>query len=51
MVLIDAMDEGMSAIIAQLRLFKAVEGDSDMVYSGTLKIPGYGAWAVSCQGG
>ena len=51
MVLVDAMDDNMTAIIAQLRLFKAEEGDAPMVYSGTLKIPGYGAWAVSCQGG
>lgn len=51
MVMIDAMDEGMSTIIAALRLFKTEEGDSATVYGGTLRIAGYGAWPVSCTGG
>ncbi|MEO6395827.1 MAG: hypothetical protein ABIO40_07945 [Devosia sp.] len=46
---IDAMDEAISQKIAELRLFKASEGDV-FVYAGTLRIPGYGAWAVSCEG-
>lgn len=49
-VMIDAMDEGMSTTIAQLRLFKAEEGDAPIVYSGTLRIPGHGAWTISCAG-
>ncbi|MBI4922509.1 MAG: hypothetical protein HY834_12230 [Devosia nanyangense] len=50
-VLIDAMDDGMSSVIAQLRLFKAEEGDNPVVYSGTLRIVDHGAWTVSCIGG
>ncbi|WP_421760094.1 hypothetical protein [Devosia sp.] len=50
MILIDAVDEAMSTHIAELRLFKAAEGDADAVYGGTLRIPGHGAWAVSCTG-
>ncbi|MEQ1769501.1 MAG: hypothetical protein ABL879_06635 [Devosia sp.] len=44
---IDAMDDAISQKVAELRLFKAEEGDMS-VYAGTLRIPGYGAWAVSC---
>ena len=50
-VRIDVMDDGMVALVAELRLFKAQEGDGEPVYSGTLRIPGYGAWAVSCNPG
>ena len=44
-------DEAMSALVAELRLFKAIEGDGEPAYSGTLRIPGYGAWPVSCTPG
>ncbi len=47
---VDAMDENLTAKIAELRLFKATEGAGVPVYSGTLRIPGHGAWAVSCSG-
>ncbi len=47
-VRIDALDKD-SAVIAELRLFKADEGD-DYVSAGTLRIPGMGAWAVTCEG-
>ena len=50
MMLIDVMDEAMVAKVAELRLFKTVEGEGEPVYSGTLRIPEYGAWAVSCPG-
>ena len=46
-ILVDAMGEGFEKV-AELRLFKASEGDV-FVYSGTLRIPGLGAWAVSCD--
>jgi hypothetical protein len=46
-VQVDAVDEAFTKI-AELRLFKASEGDS-VVYAGTLRIPGLGAWAVSCD--
>lgn len=49
MVLIDAVTPEIDARIAELRLFKATEGDS-YAYGGTLRIPGYGAWTVSCSG-
>jgi hypothetical protein len=49
MILIDAVDEGMSAKVAELRLFKATEAE-ELVYGGTLRIAGYGAWPVSCTG-
>jgi hypothetical protein len=50
-VRIDVLDSGMSTLIAQLRLFKATEGEGDPIYSGTLRIPGYGAWPVICNPG
>jgi hypothetical protein len=50
-VMIDTMNEDLSATIAQLRLFKAEEGDNPIVYSGTLRIVDHGAWTVSCIGG
>jgi hypothetical protein len=48
-VLIDAYTPDMVSLLAQLRLFKADEGDS-YVQGGTLRLPGFGAWAVSCSG-
>lgn len=50
MLLVDAMDDAMANKIAELRLFKAGEGDEAPVYGGTLRIIGHGAWAVSCSG-
>ena len=50
-VLIDVMSEGMGAVVAELRVFKAMEGDAPTAMGGTLRIPGVGAWAVSCDGG
>lgn len=47
-VLIDAVDPEFVPV-AQLRLTKASEGDS-YASGGTLRIPGYGAWAVTCEG-
>jgi hypothetical protein len=47
---VDAMDENFNARIAELRLFKATEGDAATVYAGTLRIPAHGVWAVSCTG-
>lgn len=49
MVLIDAVTPEVDSFVAELRLFKATEGDG-YAYGGTLRIPGYGAWAVSCSG-
>ena len=48
-IYIDVTDEKMDAIVAQLRLFKASEGD-DYVSAGTLRVAGVGAWAVTCSG-
>ena len=47
-VQIDAMDKDFVKI-AELRLFKATEGDT-YVSGGTLDIKGMGAWTVSCEG-
>jgi len=49
MVFVDAVAPDQSATIAELRLFKADEGES-FIHAGTLRIPGLGAWAVSCTG-
>ena len=51
---IDVVEDGMGAIVAKLRLFRASE-DADGVEAtdangGTLHMPGIGAWAVSCEG-
>ncbi len=48
-MLIDLTDENLAAIVAQLRLFKASEGD-DVVTAGTLRITDVGAFAVTCEG-
>jgi hypothetical protein len=48
-ILVDFTDEGVSAIVASLKLFKASEGD-DHVSGGTLRVAGVGAWAVTCSG-
>lgn len=49
MVLIDAVDPAVTTKIAELRLFKAAEAELQ-AYGGTLRIPGHGAWAVTCTG-
>ena len=48
-IYIDVTDDKVDAIVAQLRLFKASEGD-DYVSAGTLRVAGIGAWAVTCSG-
>ena len=48
-LIVDFTDEGVSAIVASLRLFKASEGE-DFVEGGTLRVAGVGAWAVTCSG-
>jgi hypothetical protein len=48
-IYIDVTDDKMDAIVAQLRLFKASEGN-DYVSAGTLRVAGIGAWAVTCSG-
>jgi hypothetical protein len=45
----DFTDEGISKIVAALRLFKASEGE-DYVTGGTLRVADVGAWAVTCSG-
>ncbi|MER8864475.1 hypothetical protein NKI19_12280 [Mesorhizobium sp. M0751] len=46
-MLIDLTDEGLSSIIARLRLVKASE-QSSFAMGGALSIDGVGAWAVTC---
>lgn len=48
-IVVDFTDEGVSSIIASLRLFKATEGDNSAT-AGTLRVAGVGAWAVTCSG-
>ncbi len=48
-LMLDVTDAEVSEIIAQLRLFEATEGN-DVVAAGTLRMPGLGAWAVTCEG-
>ena len=48
-LVVDFTDEGISSIVASLRLFKASEGE-DYVTGGTLRVTGVGAWAVTCSG-
>jgi hypothetical protein len=48
-LIVDFTDEGVSTIVASLRLFKASEGE-DYVSAGTLRVAGAGAWAVTCSG-
>ena len=48
-IYIDATDSDVGAIVAQLRLFKASEGE-DYVSAGTLRVAGIGALAVTCSG-
>ncbi|HZY69172.1 MAG TPA: hypothetical protein VFE52_11315 [Devosia sp.] len=50
-VRVDVLDQEMTTRVAELRLFKAQEGESDPVLSGTLRIPGHGAWPVACTPG
>ena len=47
-LIVDFTDEGVSTIVASLRLFKASEGE-DYVSGGTLRVAGAGAWAVTCS--
>ncbi len=44
---IDFYDDIVNDWVAELRLFRAQEGD-DFVLAGTLRIIGVGAWAVCC---
>jgi len=46
---IDAVDPAVTTRVAELRLFKASEAEA-AVHGGTLRIPGHGAWTVSCSG-
>ncbi len=48
-VLVDAYTPDMVTLVAQLRLFRASEGDS-FAEGGILRIPGHGTWPVACSG-
>ena len=47
-LMVDVMDAALVDKVAEVRLFRAAEGEA-AVHGGTLKILGYGAWAVSCS--
>lgn len=46
---VDVVDAADATKVAELRLFKATEGDSDAL-AGTMRIIGVGAWPVTCSG-
>lgn len=48
-LLIDLTDVNAEETMAELRIFTADEGE-DYVQGGVLRVPGYGAWVVSCEG-
>lgn len=51
LLMVDVMDAAMADKVAEVRLFKAQEGEGHLAYGGTLRIVGFGAWAVSCSAG
>ncbi|MBL8789597.1 MAG: hypothetical protein JNM45_03810 [Rhizobiales bacterium] len=50
-ILIDVMTEDMGTVVAELRAFKAREGDQPVAIGGILRMPGVGSWSVACDGG
>jgi hypothetical protein len=48
-IIIDFTDGDYNETIAQLRVYLAAEGD-DYVQGGVLRVPGRGAWVVTCEG-
>jgi hypothetical protein len=47
-LVVDFTDEGLSTKVAELRLVKAGE-EGMFATGGTIRLPGSGAWAVSCS--
>jgi hypothetical protein len=47
-LVVDFTDEGLSAKVAELRLAKASE-EGMVAAGGTIRLPGEGAWTVSCS--
>ena len=48
-IIIDFTDPENLDTLAQLRVYLSAEGE-DYVQGGILRVPGQGAWAVSCEG-
>ena len=48
-IIVDFSDEESLETIAELRVYIAEDGE-DYVQGGTLRVPGHGAWVVSCEG-
>jgi hypothetical protein len=48
-LLVDLTDVNSEEVLAELRVFTADEGDY-YVQGGILRVPGRGAWVVSCEG-
>ena len=48
-IVIDFANEDYSETLAELRVYLAEEGE-DYVQGGVLRVPGHGAWVVSCDG-
>lgn len=48
-IVVDLTDDNANELLAELRVYVAEEGE-DYVQGGILRIPGHGAWVVSCEG-
>lgn len=48
-IMVDFTDPGIERVVAELRLFEALE-ERDHVMAGTLSIAGQGAYALTCVG-
>lgn len=46
---VDLTDSNVERVVAEIRLWQAMEGD-DYALAGTLRVPGVGAWPVTCVG-
>lgn len=48
-LMVDFTDPNIERIVAELRLFEAFE-ERDHAMAGTLRVPGQGAYALTCTG-
>ena len=48
-IVIDFTDDEHNELLAELRVYLAQEGE-DYVQGGVLRVPGHGAWVVTCEG-
>ncbi|MBL8599640.1 MAG: hypothetical protein JNL14_18040 [Devosia sp.] len=48
-LVVDLTDDNYNDVLAQLRVYTSEEGE-DYVQGGVLRVPGHGAWVVTCEG-